>query len=141
MRIFNRFSGCSLYLWYMGIHIGQKIKEELYAQGISVTVFAKQINRSRNVAYNIFERESIDTALLNKISQTLNCDFFSMFSAQRDFHGKAMKQYHDPQETYHKQSEELEQLKQHHHMLAMEVEYLKKIVRLLETGKGQGEQP
>lgn len=116
----------------MGIHIGQKIKEELYAQGISVSIFAKQINRSRNVAYNIFERESIDTALLNKISKILNCDFFSMFSAQKDFNHQSMKHYNDPPEDYHKQSEELALLRQHHEILQKEVEYLKKIVALME---------
>lgn len=116
----------------MGIHIGQKIKEELYAQGISVSVFAKQINRSRNVAYNIFERESIDTGLLNRISKILNCDFFSMFSAQKDFNHQGMKHYNDPPEDYHKQSEELALLRQRHELLKKEVEYLKKIVALME---------
>lgn len=60
----------------MAIHIGKKIKEELYKQGISVSAFAKKINRSRNVVYDIFERESIDTSLLNKICLVLRLDFF-----------------------------------------------------------------
>ena len=72
----------------MAIHIGKKIKEEMYKQNISVSVFAKKINRSRNVVYDIFGRESIDTDLLNKISKILNCDFFSMYSSQKEYKNK-----------------------------------------------------
>lgn len=116
----------------MGIHIGQKIKEELYAQGISVSVFAKQINRSRNVAYNIFERGSIDTGLLNRISRILNCDFFSMYSAQKELSHEGIKHYSEPLDNYRHQAEELALLRQQHEALQREVEYLKKIVVLME---------
>ena len=61
----------------MAFHIGKKIKEILYQKGISVSEFAKSINRSRNVVYDIFERESVDTKLLQKISKVLDYNFFS----------------------------------------------------------------
>jgi transcriptional regulator with XRE-family HTH domain len=69
----------------MGIHLGKLIKEEVYRQEISVSSFARKINRSRNVVYDIFERESIDTALLNKIVLVLNVDFFALFSQQKEY--------------------------------------------------------
>jgi transcriptional regulator with XRE-family HTH domain len=56
--------------------IGQIIKEHVKQQRMSVTEFAKEINVERSNAYNIFERENIDTGLLKKIGQILEYDFF-----------------------------------------------------------------
>ena len=53
------------------VHIGQIIEEEFHRQGRSVSWFADM--------YNIFKRESIDTALLSKISRLLAHDFFSYY--------------------------------------------------------------
>ena len=121
----------------MGIHIGQKIKEELYAQGISVSVVAKKISRSRNVVYKIFERESIDTNLLNKIAKILNCDFFSLYSSQKELSLENVKHYSEPLEIYNRQSEELAVLQKQKEALEKEVEYLKKIILLLESDKSK----
>ncbi len=121
----------------MAIHIGKKIKEELYNQKISVSVFAKKINRSRNVVYDIFERESIDTDLLNKISRILNCDFFSVYSSQKEYAPDKVKNFNvnDPATLYGKHAEEVEALKQQNQILSNEIAYLKKIISLLETKK------
>lgn len=121
----------------MAIHIGKKIKEELYSQGISVSAFAKKINRSRNVVYDIFERESIDTDLLNKIGKILNCDFFSLYSAQKEYSSSGIKHYHltETPAQYLKQSEELRIIQKQNEILQNEVAYLKKIVHLLENKK------
>lgn len=138
VRTGKAFCSPCLYLWFMTIHIGQMIKEELYAQGISVSVFARQINRSRNVVYNIFERESIDTDLLNKIARILKCDFFSMYSSQKELSHQSIKHYSEPLDNYHRQSEELMLLQQQHEALQKEIDYLKKIVTLLEGKNGPG---
>jgi hypothetical protein len=119
----------------MAIHVGKKIKEELYKQRISVSAFAKKINRSRNVVYDIFERESIDTDLLNKISKILSCDFFSLYSAQKEYSSDHIKTFNEGQAFYGKQSEELKVLQQQNETLKSEVAYLKKIIALLESGK------
>lgn len=121
----------------MAIHIGKKIREELYSQGLSVTDFAKKINRSRNVAYDIFERESIDTALLNKIAKVLNVDFFSLYSAQKEFSLESIKHYNsgEPPPHYGKNAEEILMLQQQNEALLKEVIYLKKIINLLESPK------
>lgn len=62
------------------IHIGQQIKSVLDTKGISVTEFARRINKSRENIYSIFTRKSIDTNLLLNISEVLDYDFFKPFS-------------------------------------------------------------
>lgn len=121
----------------MAIHIGKKVREELDAQGLSVVDFAKKINRSRNVAYDIFERESIDTALLNKIAKVLNVDFFSLYSSQKEFSLDSIKHYNSGESPvgYGKHAEEILLLQQQNEALMKEVVYLKKIINLLESPK------
>lgn len=58
------------------IHIGKKIKEVLDKTPMSVVDFAKSINLTRNGAYKVFEKETIDTGQLLSISKVLNHDFF-----------------------------------------------------------------
>lgn len=62
------------------IHIGSIIKKRFDEQGESVSWFAKQLCCDRTNVYSIFKRESIDTALLVKISVILNHDFFKYYS-------------------------------------------------------------
>lgn len=58
------------------IHIGQLVKMELERQERTPTWLARKINCDRTNIYRIFERESIDTALLSRISTALNRNFF-----------------------------------------------------------------
>lgn len=58
------------------IHIGSIIKEKFEASEHTVAWFARKINYDRTNIYRIFDRESIDTELLMKISEALNFDFF-----------------------------------------------------------------
>ena len=62
------------------IHIGQQIKTVFETKGISVTEFARRINKSRENIYSIFSRKTIDTGLLLNISKVLELDFFALFS-------------------------------------------------------------
>jgi transcriptional regulator with XRE-family HTH domain len=62
------------------IHIGEQIKTVLVTKGISVTEFAKRINKSRENIYSIFTRKTIDTGLLQTISRVLEYDFFMHLS-------------------------------------------------------------
>ncbi len=61
------------------VHVGKKIKEVLVQTRLKKTEFADSINISRTVVYDIFKRETIDTALLKKISTVLKHDFFSYY--------------------------------------------------------------
>lgn len=65
------------------IHIGQLIKTELELQERTPTWLAKKINCDRTNIYRIFDRESIDTALLSRISTALNRNFFTELSQQQ----------------------------------------------------------
>ena len=118
----------------MAIHIGSKIKEEVYRQEMPVSVFARKINRSRNVVYNIFGRQSIDTALLNKIALVLHIDFFSLYSDQKEYKRESMQtlQVHEEKVNYTTVSEQLKQLEQRNEFLEKENANLRKIVALME---------
>ena len=59
------------------IHIGQLIKEEFERnKHLDINGFASRLSCKRANIYNIFGRPTIDTALLYKISQALDHDFF-----------------------------------------------------------------
>lgn len=62
------------------IHIGNIIKERFNELGLSVSWFAGELCCDRTNIYSIFKRESIDTALLVKISSILKHDFFKYYS-------------------------------------------------------------
>lgn len=63
------------------IHIGKKIKEVLVQSRIGKTEFASMINVSRTVVYDIFKRETIDTAQLQIIGKALKHDFFTYYKS------------------------------------------------------------
>lgn len=64
--------------------IGELIRHEFekLPRTYTVTWFAKNLNCDRTNIYDIFSRQSIDTALLMRISCILHHDFFVDLSAQ-----------------------------------------------------------
>ncbi len=58
------------------IPIGQLIKEELNKQERSVSWFARKLSCDRTSVYRLFQKDSIDTRLLVRISRILDRDFF-----------------------------------------------------------------
>lgn len=58
------------------VHIGSIIKSVLESKGMTVSEFGRRINKSRENVYSIFTRRSIDTGLLQGISDVLGYDFF-----------------------------------------------------------------
>lgn len=60
--------------------IGLLIKEELNRQERSISWFARKLSCDRSNIYRLFQKESIDTGLLARISLLLNHDFFSDIS-------------------------------------------------------------
>ena len=56
--------------------IGILIKEELEKQERSISWFARKLSCDRSNVYRLFQKESIDTALLARISILLRRDFF-----------------------------------------------------------------
>lgn len=64
------------------VNIGQKIKEELQYQERTVSWLARKLNCTRAAVYRIFDKNSIDTALLLNISQILHRNFFRELSEE-----------------------------------------------------------
>ncbi|MEO5643416.1 MAG: hypothetical protein ABIQ40_14800 [Bacteroidia bacterium] len=62
------------------MRIGEKIKERAEELRIRPTELGRMIKTSKQNIYNIFERDSIDTLLLQKLSKALEFDFFSCYS-------------------------------------------------------------
>lgn len=92
------------------MHIGEKIKKVLESKGITVTEFAKRINKSRENIYSIFTRKTIDTGLLQSISRVLEYDFFVHLST-----------------THYKLSQEIQLLKEEIRLLKDYNKLLKKV--------------
>jgi predicted transcriptional regulator len=117
------------------VHIGLKIKEVLHERDMQIVSFAKRINRSRNVVYDIFERQSIDTELLKQISEVLNYDFFKLYKYERktsetDFiTGESLVDRNELNELSLKT--QIQSLQQENISLQKEVLYLKKILSLM----------
>jgi hypothetical protein len=116
------------------VHIGNKIKKMVYESGIPIKEFAFNINKSRTVVYNIFQRETIDTGLLIRISQALDHNFFIYYVTSKNV-------VNDPQEKYYSKNQfdglsaDLEKYKKENEAFRKEINYLKKINKLLEKRK------
>lgn len=65
-------------------HLGEAIKEELDRQERSVAWFARKLSCDRSNVYRIFQKESIDTGLLIRISVILQYNFFSELSDEAE---------------------------------------------------------
>ncbi|MCB0396144.1 MAG: helix-turn-helix transcriptional regulator [Flavobacteriales bacterium] len=73
------------------------IKKHLRESGMSKTELARRINTTSQNVYGIFKRKSIDTGLLQKLSDALGVDFFQYYTQ-----GSLAS---EPPNTYLKQNE------------------------------------
>ena len=62
------------------IHIGSMIKNKLKEDGRSVSWLANKIHCKRANIYKIFDKSSIDTALLLRITLALEKNFFVYYT-------------------------------------------------------------
>lgn len=99
------------------LHIGEKIKEVFSESGLSVAEFARRIDTSRENVYGIFKRKSIDTYLLEKISEVLHHNFFEYYIKKEELYP------------------EIKFLQKKLEVADQEIAYLKKINKLLENKK------
>ena len=65
------------------MYIGKHIEKIFREQGRSVKWFAEKLCYDRRNIYKIFRKESIDTALLKKISILLNHNFFKDLAEEK----------------------------------------------------------
>ncbi|GIV26645.1 MAG: hypothetical protein KatS3mg027_0459 [Bacteroidia bacterium] len=57
------------------IHLGQAIQQKLNTSGLTVTEFAEKIGLSRPAVYQMFNKQSVDSDLLVRISLLLKENF------------------------------------------------------------------
>ena len=77
MRLRNRWNTCVFM-----VDIGELIHEKVAEKGLSVTWLANRLNCSRTNVYKIFDRRTIDTGTLLRISTVLEFDFFEIYSRE-----------------------------------------------------------
>ncbi len=64
----------------MQIHIGNLIRDELHRQGKTNQWLADRLSIDRSTLQRLFNRPSIDTHQLFRISKILETDFFRLYS-------------------------------------------------------------
>lgn len=74
------------------VHIGKVIQQLVKHRGLKVSEFAKKVNCSRRTIYDVFERDSIDTKLLQKISAELGENLFFKFISNQEIEAHLKKQ-------------------------------------------------
>lgn len=62
------------------IHIGKQIRQKMEERKKTVVWLAKRLSCSRTNVYKIFDKYSVDTEILARISAILDFDFFSLYS-------------------------------------------------------------
>ena len=64
------------------IDIGQCIKAQLERQGKTTVWLAAQLGCHRTNLYKIYEKRTIDTGILLRISKIMGYDFFQLYSEE-----------------------------------------------------------
>jgi len=106
------------------VEIGQKIKEVFDSRHMKLTDFADELGTVRQNVYRIFRKRHLDTGLLLKISQVLHHNFFQYYVDQPENPAGDgdMVQLRTEAVQYQQQLE----------LSKKEVDYLRKIIRLME---------
>lgn len=66
------------------MHIGQLIRQQMEAQGKTTSWLARELAYCRTNVYKIYDKKSIDTDLLLRISRLLRYDFFEVYSREME---------------------------------------------------------
>lgn len=72
------------FAFFMPIHIGHIIRQEMERQERTPAWLARKINCQRPNVYYIYSQPSINTDILLKISQVLGVDFFAFYTELLD---------------------------------------------------------
>lgn len=67
------------------MHIGKMIRLKLDEKGYTVVWFARQLSYSRSNVYLLFEKRSVDTDVLLRVSKILKYNFFDLYKVECDF--------------------------------------------------------
>lgn len=66
----------------LSMHIGNVLREQLKKDGKSVVWLAHELGCHRTNIYNLFDKYSIDTQLLERISIIMHRNFFDLYSQE-----------------------------------------------------------
>ena len=105
------------------VEIGQKIKEVFEARHKKLTDFADELGTVRQNVYRIFRKRHLDTGLLLKISQVLEYNFFQYYVES------------PPENSGIENSKQIAEVSEYQQKLELskkEIDYLRKIIRLME---------
>jgi transcriptional regulator with XRE-family HTH domain len=101
------------------IQIGPKVQEVFESKNMKLSDLADQLGTVRQNVYRIFKKKDLDTGLLTKISEVLDHNFFHY--------------YKTPDHTLDKPvDKELAELTAQLDLAKKEIDYLKKIILLME---------
>lgn len=117
------------------IHIGEEIQERLRKKRMKVVDFSRKIDTNRNNIYDIFNRKSIDSGLLLKISEALEFDFFRLYSIPLS-KNTLVQQLDDPLEelkNYEDLKRDFEKLKKENSLLIERIRDKELIIQLMRT--------
>ena len=64
------------------IHIGEAIRKQVEEQGRTSVWLARELGCHRTNLYKIYDKRTIDTCVLLRISRILNYDFFKLYSGE-----------------------------------------------------------
>ena len=64
------------------MHIGRILQQKLKDEGKTVVWLAGELGCHRTNVYNLFDKYSIDTQLLQRISVIMNFNFFSLLEEE-----------------------------------------------------------
>ena len=115
----------------MAYHFGAEIRKVLKEKGMTVAEFARRINKSRENAYDIFRRKSLDMELLSAISEVLDYDFIAK-SRIKKIRGEHA---HEPRHGYGASEQEILLMREEMLVLRKEIIELKKLVAAMQGAK------
>ncbi len=111
------------------IHIGQEIEKRRAEIGMSKVTFSAKLGLSRQSGFAITQRTSINTALLQRIGQALDFDFFLCYTnAHRVMAAGYEEKLSQSQKQIQDKEQQLLQLKKEKEQLLQENQVMKKLL-------------
>jgi transcriptional regulator with XRE-family HTH domain len=101
------------------VHIGPRVQEVFEAKNMKLSELADKLGTVRQNVYRIFKKKDLDTGLLTKISEVLDHNFFHYYKTPEN-------------STDQPADKELDALKTELELSRKEIDYLKRIIVLME---------
>lgn len=117
------------------VHIGKEIRKRIRSFGISNAEFARRMNRTPQAIQWWLEKETIDTGILEQISDVLDFNFFLLYLHQDDI--VKVQEESPVYQSAKKNKEQLNSLRSKLKDCEKERNYLKEINILMKKKKEQ----